>query len=86
MSKFFNALKQGLKAATNSLGPGSFLVEKKQVTCLHCGSKEFTEGIAQLNTVGMTFINLDWADKSAHTLLCSKCGRIEWFMQKPKRI
>jgi uncharacterized protein len=86
MGNFFKALKKGIKAASSSMGPGCYRVEEKLVTCPHCSSKEFSEGTAQLNSVGMTFIGLDWADKSAHTLLCSKCGRVEWYMQKPERI
>jgi predicted nucleic-acid-binding Zn-ribbon protein len=86
MDNFWKALKRGAKAAVDSFGPGEYVVEGKSVTCPHCGNQEFTEGSAQLNTAGMTFVGLDWANKSAYTLLCSKCGRIEWFMQKPKRL
>ena len=83
MSNFFNALKRGLKAAT-TFKPEIYLVADKQVVCPHCGSNEFALGSAQLNTTGMTFVGLDWADKSAYTLMCAHCGRIEWFGQKPE--
>ena len=86
MGKYIKALKRAAKATTDSLGPGQYAVDAKKVTCPHCGNQEFSEGSAQLNTAGMTFIGFDWANKSAHTLLCSKCGRIEWFMQNPKRL
>lgn len=86
MGKFWKALKRGAKAAVNSFRPGQYVVEGKNVTCPHRGNQEFAVGSAQLNSAGMTFIGLDWADKTAHTLLCSNCGRIEWFMQRPKRL
>jgi len=86
LSNFWKALKRAARATVDSLGPGQYTVEAKKVTCPHCGHQEFAEGSAQLNTTGMTFIGLDWANKSAYTLLCSKCGHIEWFMQKPERL
>ena len=86
MTSFWKSVKRGAKAAADSFGPGQYDVEGKSVVCSHCGSQEFAEGTAQLNTVGMTFIGLDWANRSAHTLLCAKCGRIEWFMQRPTRL
>ena len=85
MSSFWTALSRAAKAATGTFGPGEYSVEGKKVTCPHCGNQTFAEGTAQLHTAGMTFIGLEWAQASAYTLLCSKCGRIEWFMQKPER-
>ncbi len=86
MVSFFDGLKEGFAAAREAFGPGNYEVEGKQVTCPHCGGEEFAEGSAQLNTAGMTFIGLDWANKSAHTLMCAQCSRIEWFGQAPKRL
>jgi hypothetical protein len=48
--------------------------------------KELDHGPAQLNTAGMTLLNLDWANRSATILACERCGRIEWFLQPPDRI
>jgi uncharacterized protein len=86
LSHFFKALRIAAKATIDSFGPGQFTVETKKVTCTHCGHQEFVEGSAQLNTAGMTFIGLDWANKSAYTLLCTKCSHIEWFMQNPEKL
>src|SRR5436190_20238513 len=80
MSKFWTALTRAAKATADAFGPSKYKVEGKQVTCPHCGNQQFAEGSAQLHTAGMTFIGLEWAQKSAWTLLCSECGRIEWFM------
>jgi uncharacterized protein len=86
MANFWQALGRAAKATRESMGPCPYSVNGKKVTCIHCGEAEFTEGSAQLNTAGMTFIGLDWANRSAHTLLCANCGHIEWFMQKPEKI
>ena len=52
----------------------------KQVVCPHCGGCEFEKSSAQLNTAGLTFLDLDWANRSADILICRSCGHIEWFL------
>jgi len=86
MGSFFSALKRGFKALAEATGPGAYEVEGKPVRCSHCGDDTFAEGSVLLNTVGMTFIGLDWANRTASTLMCAQCGRIEWFGQKPTRL
>ena len=91
MAGFLNRLKAGVAGARAAFGPGSYEVgsyevEGRRVTCPHCGGEEFAEGSALLNTVGMTFLELDWANKSAYTLMCAECSRIEWFGQAPGRL
>ncbi len=83
MSTFWTALKRGIAAAGKGDGKSSFTVEGKPVVCPHCKNREFAEGTAHLD---MTFIGLGWADRSAHTLVCSRCGRIEWYLNTPQRI
>jgi predicted nucleic-acid-binding Zn-ribbon protein len=48
--------------------------------CSHCGGKDFSFRKALLNTTGMTFLDLDWLNKSADVFSCSSCGRLEWFL------
>jgi hypothetical protein len=54
--------------------------------CSHCGGENFDTGTAQLNTAGMTFLGLDWANQSANLLICTKCGHIDWFLEDPEAI
>lgn len=79
----------GFRAAFKELAkpwePSKYLVAGREVRCPHCGNDTFAEGEALLNTVGMTFFHLDWANKTASTLMCAECSRIEWFGQKPTR-
>ena len=57
----------------------------KPIVCPHCEGRTFFEASALLNTRGLTFFNLDWADKAATTLACEACGLILWFMIEPTR-
>ena len=67
-------------------GPGRYAVQEALILCPHCGQESFEQGSAQLNTAGMTFLNLDWANKSATTLACTSCGSVQWFLKRPDRI
>ena len=58
----------------------------KMVRCHHCGNDRFAEGKALLNTPGLTFLGLEWANQQAVTLLCADCGHVEWFVKVPTRI
>ena len=62
--------------------PMSYEVLGKPLTCQICGHDEFTKREAQLNTAGMSFMNLDWANASAVCFVCVKCGYIHWFLPK----
>ncbi|MBX3173970.1 MAG: hypothetical protein KF709_06125 [Gemmatimonadaceae bacterium] len=84
MKKFFSALAAGAKAMTEGPTGEQFEVACRPVRCAHCGGEHFVEGRAQLNTAGMSFLNLDWANRSAATLACVGCGRVEWFLADPE--
>jgi hypothetical protein len=86
MAGFGNAFKRATKAFVGGMGPGQYAVGRRKIVCPHCQGDTFAEGAAQLNTAGMTFLNLDWANKSATTLACTVCGRILWFMKRPDRM
>jgi DNA-directed RNA polymerase subunit RPC12/RpoP len=85
MGRFFTALKAGVAGFNEGTGPGEYQVAGRPVQCSHCGHQKFVSGRALLNTAGRTFMNLDWTDPSATTLICAECGRIEWFAQEPDR-
>ncbi|MFC1554337.1 zinc ribbon domain-containing protein [candidate division KSB1 bacterium] len=86
MGNLFSSFKKGFGAAKDAMGTGPYLVQGKQVQCPHCRNNQFEKGSAQLNTAGMSFMNLDWANKSATTLACTSCGFIQWFIIEPERI
>lgn len=86
MANWGRALKRGVQAFAESFAPGEYAAGGKKVECDQCGATEFAAGSAQLNTAGMTFAGLDWADKSATTLACTRCGKIQWFLKTPERL
>jgi len=86
MGRFFRALKVGFQSMGEAPTGDRFNVAGKEVRCGHCGHDRFVEGRALLNTSGMTFMNLDWANRSAATLACTSCGRIEWFLADPEEV
>lgn len=86
MGKFFDALKKTAKSMGQAPSGDRFTVANIVVSCAHCKHNLFVEGEAQLNTAGMTFLNLDWANRTAATLTCTNCGRIEWFLADPQEI
>ena len=86
MSGFFEAVKAGVKGAMSATGPGRFSAGGLAVSCTHCKRDEFERQEAQLNTAGMTLLNLDWANRSGTALVCTNCGLIQWFATEPERI
>jgi predicted nucleic-acid-binding Zn-ribbon protein len=64
-------------------GPQQFNIGGKKIKCPHCGNKVFELKSKLLNTAGLTFLSLDWANRQAATLTCTKCSNIQWFMQQP---
>jgi hypothetical protein len=86
VGRFFRAVKVGVQAMGEAPAGERYTVAGKAVACAHCGGDRFVEGRAQLNTAGLTFMNLDWANRSAATLTCTACGRIEWFLADPEEV
>lgn len=71
---FFESFNRGLK------GDYSYEIAGRAVTCSHCGGQDFEKSNAQLNTIGLTFLNLDFLNRSATVLVCKGCGHLEWFL------
>jgi predicted nucleic-acid-binding Zn-ribbon protein len=86
VGRFFNAVKHGFQAMGEAPEGERYTVAGKSVACWHCSKDRFVEGRAQLNTAGLTFFNLDWANRSAATLTCTFCGRIEWYLADPEEV
>jgi hypothetical protein len=84
LGNFFTAVKRSVEAMGEAPAGERYTVAGIAVTCKHCSRERFVEGRAQLNTAGLTFFNLDWANRSAATLTCTSCGRIEWFLADPE--
>jgi predicted nucleic-acid-binding Zn-ribbon protein len=79
MAKLFDSTK-------TEKGPASFSSSGKRITCSHCGGNQFESGSILLNTPGMTFFGLDWANRTATTLACTSCGKLQWFILELQRL
>ena len=86
MANWVKAFKRTASAFKDSFGPSEYAAAGMKVVCTHCGASEFAEGNALLNTTGMTLAQLDWADKTATTLACTNCGKVQLFIRKPERL
>ncbi|MGE5353590.1 MAG: hypothetical protein ACM3P0_16005 [Acidobacteriota bacterium] len=64
-------------------GAHAFILLGREVVCPHCGNNYFEIGSALLNTPGMTFLNLDWANRTASILVCTRCSQIQYFLKQP---
>lgn len=77
-------LSNSRDAAKDLTGARSFCVAGKEVVCPHCGGRYFEMGSVQLETQGISFLNLDWASRNASVLVCTRCSHIEWFLKHPE--
>lgn len=50
-----------------------------ELKCPVCGCEEFYDKKTLLNTAGMTYLSLDWADGEATNYICRDCSYIIWF-------
>jgi hypothetical protein len=55
-------------------------VGQHPVACSFCSYGQFYDRPVLLNTPGLAFFDLDWANKQAVGLICAQCGHIMHFM------
>ncbi len=58
---------------------GAVTIQGHDLVCPICGSRRFWFRQTQLNTTGMTFLGLDWANTNADNYVCDHCGYMFWF-------
>ena len=63
------------KAPAETIG-----VKGEKLLCVCCGGDLFHKRSALLNTSGMTFLDLDWANAEAVCCVCDHCGFVHWFL------
>ena len=51
----------------------------RKLACLVCGERAFDYREIKLNTSGMSFMGLDWANKSGTGVICAACGFVHTF-------
>lgn len=58
---------------------GTVTIRGHELVCPVCGGRHFWERKTLLNTSGMTFLGLDWANVDATNIVCESCGYMFWF-------
>ncbi len=57
-------------------------VNGHKLICPVCSKSYFWTRTTLMNTRGLTFFNLDWANVSADNYVCSHCGHVSWFLNE----
>ncbi len=52
---------------------------ERYLTCLVCGGVDFGRREIKMNTTGMSFMGMDWANKAADGVICTRCGFVHTF-------
>ncbi|MEV5576079.1 hypothetical protein AB0L06_39125 [Spirillospora sp. NPDC052269] len=61
-------------------GPKRYsLPNGQRLSCPVCQNELFDRRYYKLNTSGMEFMDLAWANKNATCMVCSECCHILWF-------
>ena len=55
-------------------------VAGRMLRCLVCDHHQFLRREVSMNTAGMSFMGLDWANKKADGAVCRECGFVHAFM------
>ena len=50
------------------------------LSCQVCSGLVFARREIKMTTTGMTFMDLDWMNKSAEGVICVRCGFVHTFM------
>ncbi len=86
MANIRKALKAGILAAMSGTDGHGYDAAGRRIRCTHCGGEEFRSREAQLNTSGMTMLDVDWLNTSGTALVCVRCSLIQWFVRAPDQL
>lgn len=53
---------------------------QKFLACQVCSGLAFARREIKMTTTGMTFLDLDWLNRSAEGVICVRCGFVHTFM------
>jgi predicted nucleic-acid-binding Zn-ribbon protein len=57
-------------------------IEGNKLACPICKNDKFWARETLMNTKGMTFLKLEWANKEAQNYICDGCGYVYWFLKQ----
>ncbi|MBT8283625.1 MAG: hypothetical protein KJO86_07830 [Muriicola sp.] len=56
------------------------MIKGRKLKCTICENDTFWMRKTLMNTKGMTFFKLDWANREAENYICDSCGYVHWFL------
>lgn len=77
--------KQTILASVESFSDGKAshrTIHGNQLKCPVCAHDQFWKRKTLMNTPGLTFLGIEWANQQAINFVCDSCGYVIWFMQK----
>jgi len=57
-----------------------YKIQGNKLVCPVCQHTKFWTRKTLMNTVGLTFFDLDWANRRATNFVCDHCGYVYWFL------
>ena len=60
--------------------PNYVVINGRLLGCMFCRNETFIHRQVTMNTSGMEFLDLGWANRSANGLICAACGLVHEFM------
>ncbi len=58
-----------------------YLIKGHPLECPVCKNDTFWMRETLMNTKGLTFFKLEWANQQAQNYVCNNCGYVHWFLQ-----
>lgn len=56
-------------------------ISGRPLICPICANTDFWKRQTLMNTPGMTFFGIEWANRQAVNYVCNRCGYVFWFLQ-----
>jgi hypothetical protein len=86
VSRFSDALKAGIRAMREDLGPKAYAAAGHRIRCGHCGGTRFRSRDLLLDGRGASLVGLEWLSDGAVALICAECTAIQWFAGRPQEV
>ncbi|HYD53342.1 MAG TPA: hypothetical protein VEA99_11965 [Gemmatimonadaceae bacterium] len=86
MDRIIKAVKAGVRAMHEDLGPREYAAGGRQVRCVHCAGTSFRSRDLLLDGRAATLAGVEWLSDGAVALVCADCTGIQWFAGRPTEI
>ncbi len=81
--------QQQLLASDSSASPHegaqAWTIAGKSLVCPVCANEDFWKRKTLMNTPGLTFFGIEWANRQAINYVCNRCGYVFWFLVDEER-